>query len=105
MHADHITGSGYLKALSGCKSIISKMSGASADIHVLENDFIEFGKYKFKVFVTPGHTNGCCSFYCEKEVSILNFLGPFAIMFISSPQTIELRPQHDFKHQVIIFGD
>lgn len=71
MHADHVTGTGYLKALSGCKSIISKMSGAQADIYVQENDYIKFGKYKLKVFSTPGHTNGCCSFYCAEEVNLV----------------------------------
>lgn len=69
MHADHVTGTGYLKALSGCKSIISKLSGAMADHYVDDNDFIRFGKYKLKVLSTPGHTNGCCSFYCEEEVN------------------------------------
>lgn len=70
MHADHVTGSGYLKALSGCKSIISKLSGASADIYVNENDYIEFGNFKLKVLSTPGHTNGCCSFFCAEGVRI-----------------------------------
>lgn len=69
MHADHITGSGYLKSLAGCKSIISRNSGAQADIFVDEGDFIRFGDHKLKVFSTPGHTNGCCSFYCQEQVS------------------------------------
>lgn len=68
MHADHVTGTGYLKALSGCKSIISKMSGAMADLFVDDNDYITFGSFKLKVLSTPGHTNGCCSYYCEEEV-------------------------------------
>nr|CAI5820021.1 unnamed protein product [Callosobruchus analis] len=67
MHADHITGSGQLKTISGCKSIISKASGADADIFVNEGDYIEFGKHKLKVLNTPGHTNGCCTFYCEEH--------------------------------------
>ncbi|CAH1103708.1 unnamed protein product [Psylliodes chrysocephalus] len=67
MHADHITGSGYLKSLAGCKSIISRNSGAQADIFVDEGDFIRFGDHKLKVFSTPGHTNGCCSFYCQEQ--------------------------------------
>nr|CAI5820024.1 unnamed protein product [Callosobruchus analis] len=68
MHADHITGSGQLKTISGCKSIISKASGADADIFVNEGDYIEFGKHKLKVLNTPGHTNGCCTFYCEEHI-------------------------------------
>ncbi|XP_076273950.1 persulfide dioxygenase ETHE1, mitochondrial-like [Rhynchophorus ferrugineus] len=63
MHADHVTGTGYLRVLSGCKTIISKMSGADADIHVDENDTITFGEHKLTVFSTPGHTNGCVTYY------------------------------------------
>lgn len=74
MHADHITGSGYLKSLSGCKSIIAKMSGAMADLYVEENDFIRFGNFKLKVLSTPGHTNGCCSYYCEEEVKLKHII-------------------------------
>ncbi|XP_023023944.2 persulfide dioxygenase ETHE1, mitochondrial [Leptinotarsa decemlineata] len=67
MHADHITGSGLLKTISGCRSIISKSSGALADIFVDEGDMISFGNFKLKVLNTPGHTNGCCSFYIAEE--------------------------------------
>jgi len=67
MHADHITGSGHLKSLAGCKSIISRGSGAQADIFVDDGDFIRFGDHKLKVLSTPGHTNGCCSFYCQEQ--------------------------------------
>ncbi|CAG9861161.1 unnamed protein product [Phyllotreta striolata] len=68
MHADHITGSGYLKCLSpGCKSVISRNSGAQADVYIDEGDFIAFGDHKLKVLNTPGHTNGCCSFYSEEQ--------------------------------------
>ncbi|CAH1967061.1 unnamed protein product [Acanthoscelides obtectus] len=67
MHADHITGSGHLKRLSGCKSIISKHSGAEADILVTEGDYIDFGNHKLRVLNTPGHTNGCCTFCFEEH--------------------------------------
>jgi sulfur dioxygenase len=68
MHADHITGTGYLKKLSGCKSVISRQSGAQADVLIDENDFITFGNHRLKVLSTPGHTNGCCSFYSDEQV-------------------------------------
>lgn len=67
MHADHITGSGILKKLApGCASVISKSSGAAADIHIGENDHVEFGKYKIKALSTPGHTNGCLTYYSQE---------------------------------------
>ncbi|KAH1021181.1 hypothetical protein HUJ04_010728 [Dendroctonus ponderosae] len=67
MHADHITGTGYLRVLSGCKTVISKASGADADIHVQEDDEIAFGTQKLKVLSTPGHTNGCVTYYSPEQ--------------------------------------
>jgi sulfur dioxygenase len=59
MHADHITGTGKLKGLlPGCQSLISKASGAQADIHVSDGDTVEFGRHILEVRSTPGHTNG-----------------------------------------------
>lgn len=59
MHADHITGTGKLKSLlPGCQSLISKASGAQADIHVSDGDTVEFGRHLLEVRSTPGHTNG-----------------------------------------------
>lgn len=69
MHADHVTGTGYLRVLSGCRTIISKSSGAQADIWVEENDEIVFGNQKLTVFSTPGHTNGCVTYYNKQQVS------------------------------------
>ena len=59
LHADHITGTGLLKKLiPSCKSVISYHSGAKADLYVNHGDDIEFGKYKLRVRLTPGHTSG-----------------------------------------------
>lgn len=69
MHADHITGTGELKKLSGCKSVISRASGAKADILIDENDTISFGNYRLRILSTPGHTNGCLTYYIPEEVS------------------------------------
>ncbi|KAK4886715.1 hypothetical protein RN001_002986 [Aquatica leii] len=67
MHADHITGSGVLKKITGCKSLISKASGAAADIHVDESDVVQFGRHILKIFATPGHTNGCLTYYSPEQ--------------------------------------
>ncbi|XP_018410127.1 PREDICTED: persulfide dioxygenase ETHE1, mitochondrial [Nanorana parkeri] len=62
-HADHITGTGALKKLlPGCKSVISKDSGALADVHIQEGDVIEFGKFSLEARSTPGHTDGCLTY-------------------------------------------
>jgi len=67
MHADHVTGTGELKKITHCKSIISKASGAKADIHINENDTINFGSYALQVLSTPGHTNGCVTYYFKDK--------------------------------------
>ncbi|KAB0798999.1 hypothetical protein PPYR_06879 [Photinus pyralis] len=67
MHADHITGTGVLKKLTKCKSVISKASGADADVHVNETDVVTFGRHKLQIFATPGHTNGCITYYSPEQ--------------------------------------
>lgn len=68
MHADHITGTGLLKKLvPGCKSVISRQSGAKADIYIDEGDEIKFGRHALKVLSTPGHTNGCVTYHIPEQ--------------------------------------
>ena len=68
VHADHITGTGLLKKLvPGCKSIISKPSGAEPDIYVGHGDEIKFGGHSLEVRETPGHTNGCVTYVLKSQ--------------------------------------
>ncbi|XP_024979998.1 persulfide dioxygenase ETHE1 homolog, mitochondrial [Cynara cardunculus var. scolymus] len=63
VHADHVTGSGMIKTkVPGVKSIISKASKASADLHVEAGDKIQFGDLYLEVRATPGHTLGCVTY-------------------------------------------
>lgn len=63
MHADHITGTGYLKKLlPNVQSVISSKSGAKADKHINDGDVLQFGRHEIKATATPGHTNGCMSY-------------------------------------------
>jgi len=62
-HADHVTSGGLIKKLRpGVKTVISKDSGAAADIHLADKDTLEFGRYSLEAMATPGHTPGCMSF-------------------------------------------
>lgn len=71
MHADHITGTGYLKQLlPDVKSLISRASGAKADNYLEDSASIEFGRHRIKALSTPGHTNGCMTFIVEEQASI-----------------------------------
>ena len=69
MHADHVTGTGYLKQLlPGVESVISINSGAKADRYLTEGDLVEFGKHKILALQTPGHTSGCMCFINHEQV-------------------------------------
>ncbi|XP_032688696.1 persulfide dioxygenase ETHE1, mitochondrial isoform X2 [Odontomachus brunneus] len=68
MHADHITGTGRLKTLlPGCKSMISRRSGAQADILLEQFDQVQFGRHHLSVLPTPGHTEGCVTYVCDEQ--------------------------------------
>ena len=68
MHADHITGSGLLKKLvPEIKSVISKDSGAEADVLVENGSVVTVGNHQLEVASTPGHTNGCGTYICKGQ--------------------------------------
>jgi sulfur dioxygenase len=63
-HADHITGTGKLKSLRpGARSAIAAAAGAAADIKLSDNQVVQVGGLELKCLSTPGHTDGCMSFY------------------------------------------
>uniref|UniRef100_A0A670YT98 Persulfide dioxygenase ETHE1, mitochondrial n=1 Tax=Pseudonaja textilis TaxID=8673 RepID=A0A670YT98_PSETE len=62
-HADHISGTGLLKQLlPGCRSVISKDSGAVADLLIQEGYDLQFGTFALQARATPGHTDGCLTY-------------------------------------------
>ncbi|XP_037080379.1 persulfide dioxygenase ETHE1, mitochondrial-like isoform X2 [Pollicipes pollicipes] len=63
MHADHVTGSGLIKAaLPDCQSVISAASGAQADVLLAPGDRLRVGELELETRATPGHTNGCVTY-------------------------------------------
>lgn len=121
MHADHVTGTGLLKKLvPGSKSLISKCSGAQADIYVDEGQDVEFGRHRLEVRATPGHTNGCVTYVCHEQG--MAFTGDALLIrgcgrtdfqegdskmlyesvhnkILSLPDSFKLFPAHDYKGQ------
>jgi sulfur dioxygenase len=66
VHADHITGANDLRNSTGAKSVLAATAGvACSDINVKDGDELALGKYKLRVISTPGHTDGCLSFYAD----------------------------------------
>ncbi|XP_064360562.1 persulfide dioxygenase ETHE1, mitochondrial [Dromaius novaehollandiae] len=67
-HADHVTGSGALRAaLPGCLSAISRASGARADRLLDDGDRLRFGAFELEARACPGHTPGCVALVLDDE--------------------------------------
>ena len=73
--ADHITSTGLIKQrLNMVQSVISKSSGAMADIKLVEGDEIIIGNGKLVCITTSGHTDGCMSFYSKESNAVFVYL-------------------------------
>jgi len=69
IHADHISSAGLLRQLTGAKIVYSKYAAVkSIDIEVEDNDVLALGQYNLRAIRTPGHTNGCMSYYVDGMV-------------------------------------
>lgn len=66
IHADHVTGRGVLAGKFGAQSVLSRRSGALADIFVDDGDVIAFGHHLLTVRATPGHTAGCVTYVLDQ---------------------------------------
>ena len=63
VHADHVTGSGLLRQLTGTQTGVNAQCGAvCADMQLQHGQTLQFGKYSIQVIGTPGHTPGSTSF-------------------------------------------
>lgn len=69
VHADHITGASEIKKHTQAKTGVSKKANVScADLNLEEGQELLLGSKKIRVLETPGHTNGCLSFYFDGRV-------------------------------------
>ncbi|XP_018300212.1 persulfide dioxygenase ETHE1, mitochondrial [Mycetomoellerius zeteki] len=123
MHADHITGTGRLKCLlPGCKSMISRSSGAKADVLLEPNDQVQFGRHQLRILSTPGHTEGCVTYVCDEQAIAFtgdallirgcgrtDFQGGSAAILYKSvhekiftlPRNYRLYPAHDYNGRTV----
>lgn len=66
IHADHITGSGRLRNLTGCFSIVPKKAQvACADDFLDDEDILQLGTVELKAIATPGHTDSHLSYLVD----------------------------------------
>lgn len=66
VHADHITSAGVLRERTGGQIVIGKASQLETADKLLEDgEEIHLGQSAIKVILTPGHTDGCTSYYID----------------------------------------
>jgi glyoxylase-like metal-dependent hydrolase (beta-lactamase superfamily II) len=69
IHADHVTGAAALKDETGALIAYGAANDVSgADIFLQEGDGVAFGASRLKALSTPGHTDGCMSYYAGGAV-------------------------------------
>ena len=69
LHADHVTGAHLIRNATGARLCMGRSARVPcADRQLKEGDLIKFGAFTLKVLETPGHTDGCLSFYIPGKV-------------------------------------
>ena len=69
VHADHVTGADTLRQKLGSKSVVHRDAGAMCgDLLVTDGVHIIVGTIDLEVRYTPGHTNGCISFFVGDRI-------------------------------------
>ncbi len=69
VHADHVTAADTLRKRLGSKSVVHRDAGAMCgDLLVTDGIHIQVGSIDIEVRYTPGHTNGCVSYYVGDRI-------------------------------------
>lgn len=69
VHADHVTGADTLRRKLGSKSVVHRDAGAMCgDLLVTDGIHIQVGNLDIEVRHTPGHTNGCVSYFVGDRI-------------------------------------
>ncbi|XP_061357063.1 persulfide dioxygenase ETHE1 homolog, mitochondrial isoform X2 [Gastrolobium bilobum] len=111
VHADHVTGTGLIKSkVPDVKSVISKASGATADLYVEPGDKVRFGDLFLEVRATPGHTLGCITYVTGDtpdqpqprmaftgDAILIRGCGRTDFQIFTLPKDTLIYPAHDYK--------
>jgi len=69
VHADHVTAADTLRKRLGSKSVVHRDAGAMCgDLLVTDGIHLAVGSLDIEVRYTPGHTNGCVSYYVGDRI-------------------------------------
>lgn len=75
-HADHITGAGELRAITGCKTLLGEeANSACVSAGIKDGDLISIGQLQLKAIYTPGHTDDSYSYLLETGGQAYIFTG------------------------------
>lgn len=68
IHADHVTGTGRLRELTGCEGIVPENANATcADRHIKHGETLKVGSVEIKAIETLGHTDGHMSYLANSD--------------------------------------
>ena len=68
IHADHITGTGKLRELTGCLGIVPEHAHANcADRQIQDEEDLELGSITIEAIATPGHTDSHMAYLVNGE--------------------------------------
>jgi sulfur dioxygenase len=68
IHADHITGTGKLRELTGCQGIAPENAHAAcADHFIQDNEVLQVGDVQIKAIATPGHTDSHMAYLIKRD--------------------------------------
>jgi sulfur dioxygenase len=68
IHADHITGTGKLRQLTGCLGIVPENAPITcADKHIKDKEIIQLDGIVIQAISTPGHTNSHAAYLVNQE--------------------------------------
>ena len=68
VHADHVTGAGKLRQLTGARTVVSRRGPSCADLALGHGDELELGALRIEVLATPGHTDDSLSYLVGDDV-------------------------------------
>lgn len=69
VHADHVTSAGIIRQKTGAKIAYGTAADVKAiDLSLVDGATLPLGGYEIRVLATPGHTDGCLSYYVDGMV-------------------------------------
>jgi sulfur dioxygenase len=68
IHADHITGTGKLREITGCLGVVpAKSSATCADKYIEDGEILEIGEIIIQAIATPGHTDSHIAYLINNQ--------------------------------------